>query len=60
MIPEPIWEAVKWVIVISCFGIWIKHFVEYILEDPEETEEKEQIVLKGKVRKYVDRILDRP
>ena len=56
-IPLPIWEAIKWIAIVSCFGFWIKHFVDYMITDEREVEESRKKEVKDKVRKYVKRVL---
>jgi len=29
--PEPIWEAIKWILIISCIGGWLLFLIEYLL-----------------------------
>ncbi len=32
-LPEPILIGIKWCMIISCIGLWIKYLIGYITED---------------------------
>ena len=31
MIPEQIWDAIKWIGIISCIGWWLKHLIKDVI-----------------------------